>query len=81
MNQLILLITIVKPCTYSIIETVQHKGAISMEKYVCSVCGYIYDPAEGCPDQGIAPGTPWDQVADSFTCPLCGVGKDQFEAE
>lgn len=52
-----------------------------MEKYVCSVCGYVYDPEEGCPDQNVAAGTAWEDVPDDFVCPLCGVGKDMFEAE
>lgn len=52
-----------------------------MEKYVCVVCGYIYDPEKGDPDAGIAPGTKWEDVPEDFVCPLCGVGKDQFEKE
>lgn len=50
-------------------------------KYVCSVCGYTYDETVGDPDHGIAPGTAWEDVSDDFTCPLCGVGKDMFNAE
>ncbi|HIW02925.1 MAG TPA: rubredoxin [Candidatus Protoclostridium stercorigallinarum] len=50
-------------------------------RYVCTVCGYVYDEETGDPDNGIAPGTKWDDVPDSFTCPLCGVGKEQFEKE
>ena len=50
-----------------------------MKKYKCSICGYIYDEAEGCSDQGIAPGTKWEDVGDDFVCPECGVGKDMFE--
>ncbi len=50
-----------------------------MKKYRCSICGYVYDEAAGCPDQGIAPGTKWEDVPDDFTCPECGVGKDMFE--
>lgn len=53
----------------------------SMDKYVCTVCGYVYDPANGDPDNGVAAGTPWDKVPDSWTCPICGAGKDQFEKE
>lgn len=52
-----------------------------MAKYVCTVCGYIYDEELGDPDNGIAPGTPWEELGDDFVCPLCGVGKDQFENE
>jgi rubredoxin len=50
-----------------------------MKKYICSVCGYIYDPATGDPDNGIKPGTPFDKLPDDWTCPQCGVAKDQFE--
>jgi len=49
-----------------------------MDKYKC-VCGYIYDPAKGDPDQGVDPGTPWEKVPDDWTCPLCGQSKDVFE--
>ena len=47
-------------------------------KYVCDVCGYIYDEAEGDPDNGIAPGTKFEALPESFACPVCCVGKDQF---
>lgn len=50
-----------------------------MAKYECTVCGYIYDEAEGCPEQGVAPGTTWDTLPEDFYCPLCSVGKDQFQ--
>lgn len=49
-----------------------------MDKYVCDVCDWVYDPAVGDPDNGIAPGTPFEELPDDFVCPLCGVGKDQF---
>ena len=52
-----------------------------MQKFVCSVCGYIYDPAEGDPDHGVEPGTAWENVSEDWVCPVCGVNKDQFEAE
>ena len=52
-----------------------------MDKYVCDMSGYIYDPAEGDPDNGVAPGTPWEKVPEDWVCPLCGVGKDQFSKE
>ena len=47
-------------------------------KYVCDVCGYIYDEDLGDPDNGIAAGTKFDNLPDDFVCPLCGVGTDQF---
>lgn len=49
-----------------------------MDKYVCDVCGYIYDPEEGDPDSGIAPGTPFSDIPDDWVCPLCGVDKSNF---
>ena len=52
-----------------------------MEKYVCQVCGYVYDPAEGDPDRGIAPGTPFSKLPDDWVCPPCGAGKSDFEKE
>ncbi len=52
-----------------------------MKKFICTVCGYIYDEAQGDPDNGIAPGTKWEDVPEDFLCPLCGVGKDQFDEE
>lgn len=48
-------------------------------KYKCTVCGYIYDPAKGDPDSGVAPGTPFEDLPDNWVCPVCGVGKDQFQ--
>ena len=50
-----------------------------MGKWECMVCGYVYDPAVGDPDSGIALGTPFDQTPDDWVCPDCGVGKDMFE--
>ncbi|HIX65050.1 MAG TPA: rubredoxin [Candidatus Anaerotruncus excrementipullorum] len=50
-----------------------------MKKYICTICSFVYDEALGLPDQGIAPGTKWEDVPDDFVCPDCGVGKDMFE--
>lgn len=52
-----------------------------MEKYVCTVCGYVYDPEQGDPDNGVNPGTKWEDVPDSWECPVCGASKDDFEKE
>ncbi len=49
-----------------------------MDKYVCEICGWEYDPAEGYPDGGIAPHTAFEALPDDFACPVCGAGKDQF---
>jgi rubredoxin len=54
-------------------------GFAAMKKYVCTVCGYIYDEAAGDPDNGVEPGTKWEDVPEDWVCPVCGVGKDQFE--
>lgn len=51
----------------------------SAPKYVCTVCGYVYDPAQGDPDHGIAAGTSFENLPEDWACPICGVGKDQFE--
>ena len=52
-----------------------------MSKYVCSVCGYVYDPEKGDADNGVQPGTKFDAVPGDWTCPVCGASKDQFEEE
>ena len=50
-------------------------------KYICSACGFVYDEELGDPENGIAPGTKFEDLPDDYECPLCGVGKDMFEAE
>lgn len=52
-----------------------------MKRYVCDVCGYVYDPAKGDPENGVMEGTPWEDVPEHWVCPVCGVGKDQFSPE
>lgn len=52
-----------------------------MKKYVCDVCGWVYDEAVGDPDNGIAPGTKFEDLPDEFVCPLCGVDKENFSEE
>ena len=52
-----------------------------MGRYVCSVCGYVYDPAVGDPENGIAAGTAFTDLPDDWVCPVCGAEKDQFEPE
>ena len=56
------------------------KEGIEM-KYVCDVCGYEYDEAIGDADNGIAPGTKWEDLPEDWVCPLCGVGKDNFSQQ
>ncbi|MBR6109300.1 MAG: rubredoxin [Clostridia bacterium] len=50
-------------------------------KYVCDACGWVYDENLGDPENGIAPGTKFEDLPEDFACPLCGVGKDMFTAE
>jgi len=50
-----------------------------MDKYRCTVCGYIYDPEAGDPNAGIPGGTPFERLPGTWICPECGVGKDMFE--
>ena len=50
-----------------------------MKKYGCKVCGWIYDEAKGDPDNGIAPGTQFEDLPAEFICPLCGAPKEEFE--
>jgi len=61
------------------IKEENQKEVKKMEKYRCTVCGYIYDPEKGDPDSSIKPGTPFEELPDDWVCPVCGVGKDQFE--
>ena len=60
------------------ISTNPQKTITIMKKYVCDVCGWEYDPEVGVPEEGIEPGTPFEELPDDFVCPLCSVGKDQF---
>ena len=50
-----------------------------MDKYICTVCDWVYDPEIGDPEHGIAPGTKFEDIPDDWVCPLCAVGKEDFE--
>jgi rubredoxin len=52
---------------------------VKMDKYECTVCGYIYDPEKGDPENGVDQGTPFEKLPNSWVCPVCGVTKDMFE--
>tara|TARA_Y100000592_G_C5195053_1_gene187927 strand:+ start:281 stop:466 length:186 start_codon:yes stop_codon:yes gene_type:complete len=56
-------------------------GERAMKKYVCNMCGYIYDPEEGDPDSDIEPGTAFEDLPEDWVCPVCGAEKDEFEPE
>jgi len=57
----------------------KQKEVTEMSNYECSVCGWIYDPEIGDPDNGVAPGTPFESIPDDWQCPVCGASKDEFE--
>ena len=52
-----------------------------MDKYVCSICGEVYDPVAGHPEYGIEPGVSFEDIPGDFNCPMCGASKDRFEKE
>ncbi len=60
-------------------DQMRDKEVDFMDKYECQVCGYIYDPALGDPDNGVAPGTPFEKLPADWVCPQCGAAKDMFE--
>jgi rubredoxin len=56
-------------------------GNDKMKKFICDICDYVYDPAAGDPDNGIAPGTLFEDLPGTWVCPLCGATKEQFHGE
>jgi len=52
-----------------------------MDRYVCSVCGYVYVPENGDPENGVKPGTKFEDLPDDWSCPVCGAPKSDFEKE
>lgn len=63
--------------TYTIV--IIYLEVLILQKYVCIACGYIYDPEAGDPDNGIDPGTPFEDLPDDWVCPVCGAPKEEFE--
>ncbi len=58
----------------------QGGAAVAERVWVCTVCGWMYDESQGVPDEGIAPGTPFEDLPEDFLCPECSAGKEAFEA-
>lgn len=52
-----------------------------MKKYVCDICGYVYDEEAGIPESNIAPGTKWEDISEDWVCPLCGAPKSDFSEQ
>lgn len=69
------------PTYSSTVDKETKKEEEKMDKYVCKVCGYVYDPEKGDPDNGVEPGTKFEDIPDDWVCPVCGVGKEDFEKE
>jgi flavin reductase (DIM6/NTAB) family NADH-FMN oxidoreductase RutF/rubredoxin len=63
------------------VDKIVKKEAGKMDKYVCKVCGYVYDPKKGDLENGIEPGTKFENLPDDWVCPICGAGKEEFEKE
>jgi rubredoxin len=61
------------------LPTIEQLRRPRMTKYICTVCDYVYDPEVGDPDNGVAPGTAFEDLPDDWVCPECGVDKDEFE--
>jgi rubredoxin len=60
-------------------DAAQHRRGARMQKWVCTVCGYVYDPEKGDPENGVAPGTPFEKLPADWMCPVCGAQKEDFE--
>jgi rubredoxin len=60
---------------------IKNTEVLLMDKWKCTVCGYVYDPAVGDPDGGIPPNTPFEDLPDDWVCPVCGAAKSEFEKE
>lgn len=69
------------PTYYKQMDKSEKKEVKKMEKYRCDVCGYIYDPEKGDPDNGVPAGTSFNDIPDDWVCPVCGAGKDSFSKE
>lgn len=65
--------------TLDIILMSETAASVTYRTWMCVVCGYIYDESKGLPDEGIAPGTRWEDIPETWTCPDCGVTKSDFE--
>lgn len=63
----------------SVQDSISNKGGTIMEKYECAICGYIYDPSKGDPDNGVPAGTSFEDIPLGWVCPVCGAGKEEFQ--
>jgi rubredoxin len=63
------------------LPSIYSEKEVEMDRYVCTICGYVYDPAQGDPDSGVAAGTKFEDLPDDWECPVCGASKADFEKE
>ena len=70
---------VTEPLFHLIIDKYWLNEGLTMSKWQCTVCGYIYDPAEGDPQSGVAPGTAFEDLPEDWVCPICGASKKDFE--
>ena len=66
---------------FILVEKDMKKEVSIMKQYECDLCGYVYDEAAGDPENGVAPGTKWEDLPADWVCPLCGAGKEEFSAK
>jgi flavin reductase (DIM6/NTAB) family NADH-FMN oxidoreductase RutF/rubredoxin len=69
------------PTYSSVVDKPEKKEEKKMNRYICDVCGYVYDPEKGDPDNNVEPGTAFEDVPDDWVCPVCGAGKESFSQE
>ena len=69
------------PTAPSYISEKKERSDVKMDNYVCTVCGYVYDPQVGDPENDIPPETPFEELPEDWVCPVCGAGKEDFEKE
>ncbi|CAG9170204.1 Anaerobic nitric oxide reductase flavorubredoxin [Cupriavidus laharis] len=67
-----------RPSWESVLQQEQLEEAVAYKTWVCVICGWVYDEELGCPEDGIAPGTRWEEIPDDWRCPECDVGKGEF---
>jgi rubredoxin len=65
----------------AVLSTAINQRRQIMQKWRCTICGYVYDPAEGDPGNGVAPGTSFEDIPEDWVCPVCGVDKSLFEPD
>jgi len=71
---LVLCVTVI-----TIFSALENKYAVEFKTYMCVICGFLYEEEKGLPEEGFAPGTRWEDIPDTWICPDCDAGKEDFE--